>query len=88
MNVVLTAGASVGASHPRPSHQLVFALLPIVVLAIVFDVYCLTDLVRAKSVRHLPKTVWAIIILASAPWGGLLYLFLGRDRGRGAAVPR
>ncbi len=89
MHVVLTAGTSAAASHPRVSHQLFFALMPIVLLAILFDVYCLTDLVRAKSVRHLPKAVWAIIILLiSAPWGGLIYLFLGRDRGRGSTVPR
>ena len=59
------------------------------VLALAFDIYCLVDVIRAPSVRHLPKAVWAIIILlVSAPWGGLLYLFLGRDRGRGASVPR
>ncbi len=98
MNVLLAAGASAAANHARSSHQLVYALAPILILAVLFDVYCLTDLIRAKSVRHLPKTVWAIIILViSAPWGGLIYLFLGRDRGRGflgrdrgrgAAVPR
>jgi hypothetical protein len=89
MNAWLTAGASVAAIHPRPSHQLFFALMPIVILAILFDVYCVTDIVRSPSVRHLPKTVWVIIILlVSAPWGGLLYLFLGRDRGRGAGVRR
>lgn len=71
MHVVLAAGASVAAIHPRSSHQLLLALLPVVILAILFDVYCLTDLVRAKSVRHLPKAVWASIILViSAPWAG------------------
>jgi hypothetical protein len=77
---------SAAAGHPP---RLFFALLPIVVLALAFDAYCLVDVIRAPSVRHLPKAVWAIIIvLVSAPWGGLLYLFLGRDRGRGASVPR
>ena len=96
VNVVLAAGASAAANHARSAHQLLYALLPIAILALLFDVYCLTDLVRAKSVRHLPKAVWAIIILViSAPWGGLIYLFLGRDRSqgflgrdRGTAVPR
>jgi hypothetical protein len=94
MNVLL-AGASIAADHARSSHQLVYALLPIVILAVLFDAYCLTDLFRAKSVRHLPKAAWAIIILISAPWGGLIYLFLGRNRSqgflgrdRGTAVPR
>ncbi len=96
MNVVLAAGTHAAASHPRSAHQLLYALLPIVILAALFDVYCLIDLSRAKSVRHLPKAVWAIIILViSAPWGGLIYLFLGRDRsqgflgrGRSGVVPR
>lgn len=89
MNILLAAGGNAAASHPRFSHQLLFALAPILILCVLFDVYCLIDLSRAKSVRHLPKAVWAIIIvLISAPWGGLIYLFLGRDRGRGTAVPR
>jgi Phospholipase_D-nuclease N-terminal len=98
MNALLAAGASVAANHARSSHQLLYALLPVVILAVLFDVYCLTDLVRARSVRHLPKAVWAIIIVViSAPWGGLIYLFLGRDRGQsflgrgrgnGSVVPR
>ena len=88
MHILLAAG-SAAANHARPSHRLLYALLPIVVLAVLFDVYCLVDLSRAKSVRHLPKAVWVIIIVViSAPWGGLIYLFLGRDRGRRAAVPR
>lgn len=96
MNVLLATGA--GAANHARSHQLFFALLPIAILAIGFDICCLIDLIRAKSVRNLPKAVWAIIIVViSAPWGGLIYLFLGRDRNqaflgrdrdRGAAVPR
>jgi len=84
-NVILTAGAT--APHHQPLHVF-YALLPIVVLAIAFDFYCLRDLVRARSVRHLPKVVWAlIIVLISAPWGGLIYLFVGRDRGRPSTAP-
>lgn len=89
MHTFLAAGTSAAANHARSSHQLIYALAPILILAVLFDVYCLIDLRRAESVRHLPKAVWAIIILLiSAPWGGLIYLFLGRDKGRGAAVPR
>ena len=64
------------------------ALMPILVLVVAFDVYCLVDLVRARSARYLPKWVWALIILfISAPIGGLLYLFLGRDRGYSSGAP-
>jgi Phospholipase_D-nuclease N-terminal len=64
------------------------AVVPLLVLVVAFDVYCLVDLVRARSARYLPKIVWALIILfISAPIGGLLYLFLGRDRGYGSGAP-
>jgi len=62
---------------------LLFALVPLLVLIVALDVYCLIDLARATSVRYLPKIVWAIVILvASAPIGALIYLFVGRDRDR------
>jgi ABC-2 type transport system ATP-binding protein len=62
---------------------LLFALVPLVVLIVALDVYCLIDLARAKSLRYLPKIVWAIVIVfASAPIGALIYLFVGRDRDR------
>ena len=60
---------------------LLFALVPLLVLVVALDVYCLIDLARAKSVRYAPKLVWAIVILfVSAPIGALIYLFVGRDR--------
>src|SRR5512132_1220126 len=35
-------------------------------------IYCLVDLIRAPSVRYLPKPVWALIIVfVSAPFGAL-----------------
>ncbi|HSZ47033.1 MAG TPA: PLDc N-terminal domain-containing protein [Streptosporangiaceae bacterium] len=75
------------ARHHAPSHLLA-ALAPVVLVLIIFDVYCLTDLARAESVRHLPKWVWALIIVfVSEPGGGLLYLFVGRERGRRSRVP-
>jgi hypothetical protein len=77
-NDLLAAGLRATAGPPP---RLWMALLPIVILAVLFDVYCLVDVVRAKSVRRLSKTAWAlVIVLISAPWGGLAYLFLGRDR--------
>jgi hypothetical protein len=48
---------------------LLFALVPLLVLIVALDVYCLIDLARAKPVRYLPKIVWVIVILvASARW--------------------
>ena len=52
-------------------------------LAVAFVVFCLVDLVRARQVRYLPKWAWAILCLGiglTIPFGGILYLAIGRDR--------
>jgi DMSO reductase anchor subunit len=75
------------ASGSSPS--LLAALVPLIVLLFAFDLYCLVDLFRARSARHLPKPVWAVIILlVSAPIGGVLYLFLGKNRAGSAEGAR
>jgi ABC-2 type transport system ATP-binding protein len=77
----LLAAAASGAGKLPPG--LLAAVVPLLVLVLALDVYCLIDLARAKSVRHMPKFAWVIIILfVSAPIGALVYLFVGRDRGQ------
>jgi hypothetical protein len=67
------------ASTPVLSAQIPWAaLVPILVLAIAFEVYCLVDLAGAE-VRYLPKWVWGLLILVSNPIGGVAYLLLGRS---------
>jgi len=56
------------------------ALVPLIVLAAAFAVFCLLDVARAAEVRYLPKWAWAIICLISVPLGGIIYLVLGRVR--------
>ena len=73
-----------------PSHPLLHllptigpALIPVLVLLLGLDVYCLVSLVRARSVRNAPKLAWAIVILfVSAPLGAILTVAgLTRDYG-------
>jgi hypothetical protein len=45
-----------------------------------FDAVCLTDLARAREVRYLTRRMWAIVILLTFPFGGMLYLVYGRVR--------
>jgi hypothetical protein len=52
----------------------------VLVLAIVFDAYCLADLAKADVVLRFPPSVWAGIIIISTPMGGLFYLTFGRVR--------
>ncbi len=61
------------------------AIIPVLVLALVFVVYCLVDLSR-NEVRYLPKWAWALICILSVPLGGIVYLLVGRDPG-GATGP-
>ena len=71
------------------SGKVMLALIPLFVLLAGLIVYCLVDLVRARSVRYLPKPVWALIIVfVSAPFGALAYLVFGKDRhGHDLAEP-
>lgn len=53
-------------------------LIPVIVVAVTFVVYCWYDLAKARSTRYLPKGVWAIICVITIPLGGLAYLLFGR----------
>jgi ammonia channel protein AmtB len=75
------AAATIALGSGMPSGRVLFALIPLFVLLAGLIVYCLVDLIRARSVRYLPKPVWAlIIVLVSAPFGALAYLVFGKDR--------
>ena len=52
----------------------------LVVLGVIvwFDWLCLSDLARNRYVRYLTRQQWALVILASFPVGGVLYLTYGR----------
>lgn len=56
------------------------ALVPLVLVAVGFVVFCLVDLSREGEVRYLPKWAWAVICVVSVPLGGIVYLALGRSR--------
>src|ERR1700728_2029142 len=60
--------------------------IPVVAVVVAFDVWCLVDLARASQVRHLPKWAWALAICVWGPWGGVIYLALGKNRPP-ASVP-
>jgi uncharacterized membrane protein len=58
----------------------VIAVIALGMAAIAWDTFCLRDLIRADParVRYLPKWGWAAVCLISCPWGGLLYMIVGR----------
>ncbi len=69
-----------GPERRTPMSSVVAALIPIVVVAVGFEVFCLVDVVRADEVRYLPRWAWAAICLISIPLGGIAYLIVGRSR--------
>ena len=73
--VVIFAAVSLLRAHPQPNG---WPFILCVAVAAAFDAFCLIDIVRASQVRYLRKWVWALICLAQAPAGGILYLCIGR----------
>jgi phospholipase D-like protein len=53
-------------------------LVPFVVVALAFVIYCLIDVFRSDEVRYLPRWAWAFICLISVPLGGIVYLVVGK----------
>lgn len=51
----------------------------ILVLA-TFEGYCLVDCARADQVRYFSRWTWAVILLVTIPFGGILYLTYGKVR--------
>jgi hypothetical protein len=43
------------------------ALVPLILVAVGFVVFCLFDLARAGEVRYLPKWAWAVICVGVGP---------------------
>jgi len=76
MSVVSAAAVAAGTG---PDARTLLVLVPLLVLVLALDAYCLFDLVRRPVVRYLPKAAWAaVIVLISAPFGALAYLVWGR----------
>ena len=61
------------------------ALVPIIALSIAWLGYCLADL-RRSEVAYFPKWAWALVIFFSVPFGGLVYLIVGRRPGSTSPV--
>ncbi len=64
----------------------VAAWAPVAILLLAFVAGCLTQLVR-RPARYLPKPVWALIILAQIPLGGIVYLVVGRGERPVVGIP-
>ncbi len=55
------------------------ALVPLIVLAVAFIAYCLSDLFRS-GVGSPARWWWAVFIVCSIPLGGIVWLLAGRPR--------
>jgi hypothetical protein len=59
----------------------------VLVAAAGFVAICLVDLIRTPTSRGLPKWAWALIVVASVPLGGIVYLVVGRGGRTEPASP-
>ncbi len=57
--------------------DLMLALWPLLAIQLGVVVWALVDLIRRKEVKHLPKGVWAILIIINII-GAIAYLIVGR----------
>jgi hypothetical protein len=60
--------------------QLLFALLPLLLIDVGVVIYCIIDLYRPeRRVRGGNKTIWLLIILLISTLGWVAYLLAGRE---------
>src|SRR5215470_17746988 len=60
--------------------------IPVLAVAVGFVAACLVVLARGAPPRYLPKWGWALVICCANPWGGVLFLALGRACRTGPAL--
>lgn len=58
--------------------ELLRNLWPLITLQLVLMIWALVDLARRKTVRHLPKAAWVLIVLFVSTIGPIIYLATGR----------
>jgi hypothetical protein len=53
-------------------------------IVIAFTIFAFVDCIRTsdEKMRGLPKILWAALIVLLAPFGGILWFTLGKDRNR------
>jgi hypothetical protein len=63
--------------------------LILVILFIAFTIFAFIDCFRTETsrVRALPKYLWLVLIVILTPFGGILWLTIGKDRSEHSRVP-
>lgn len=54
-------------------------MIPLILIVIVYLTYCLYDLIKVPNVKFFSKWIWGVIICISIPFGGVVYILIGRD---------
>lgn len=65
---------------PEFAPALLWALAPVALLVLALIAWSVADLARRPETQHLPKAVWALLVILVVPFGAVLYLVLGRGR--------
>ena len=55
-------------------------LAPLILVLIIYVLFCIRDIIKAQTTRYLPKWTWILICLVSIPLGGILYFIIGKEK--------
>ncbi|MBM7641925.1 hypothetical protein [Streptococcus loxodontisalivarius] len=58
----------------------IYILLPLILLLLSYILFLILDILSHKETKFLPWWLWIIISCVSLPFGGIIYLLVGRER--------
>jgi len=58
----------------------VVAVLVAIAGVLLFEIFCLNDILHAEYVRGLTRQAWIVLCVLMIPIGGILYLLYGRPQ--------
>jgi hypothetical protein len=59
--------------------NIILMLIPLIVLHLGLQIYCLVDLIKRETVRGGNKIIWGVVIFAFNMLGPIVYLVIGRS---------
>ncbi len=57
----------------------IYLLIPLLIIMIAYILFLVYDILNNKETKFLPWWLWIIVSCLSIPFGGIIYLLIGRD---------
>ncbi|MBM7635657.1 putative membrane protein YczE [Streptococcus saliviloxodontae] len=58
----------------------IYMMLPLILLLLLYILFLIIDILSHKNTRYFPWWVWIIVSCVSLPFGGIIYLLIGREK--------